>query len=537
MRAEGPGGDAFGPEAYLARPVGPELGRVVQPVLVRDAFCACDDDLARVLSGAGHGGDSDLRAQLDWMLRRLHRTDFQSADRAALYMILRLRHSRISDPEQGFPEMTVRTLIDAALQTEKSILDRGKTDIAEIPENAFSFERSDSDGDDQGLMLETLQALQSAEMDGAKLADVARRLLEAARVFGCDLAVGEGTLDEPALRRTLMRFGARSRMIRHVFSDLFGYRFPTYRRPEAKPQEGGPGCDCWISVIGHRQTGKTSFMTSLSCALLPDGTDLDQERPPDWAGGRAQVVETAKLETGADRLAARGTDAARALLDDWLREESKEGTPLRLDFIAEVDTGSMARLRFADLAGEQIFSTDNTEINTDVGRLLRESRPTAAILIEAEPHWKDGAEKCNEAEELRKVTRYSEAARDLANAEAPVYFVLNKSDGIIEEYSGGARDEMALAFGLPSSAGDTPEFDAPETRDADYGRNEGPFLNLGALGNGTLQSRSCASHRDVIELLEEEPSVLRRPHYHRRLGSVDNHRAATSIAQRCQLAA
>ncbi len=296
MRKDGLGGNAFGPEAYLARPVGPEDGRIVQPMLVRDAFCACDDDLSHALSGGGHGGDADLRVQLDWMLRRLHRTDFQSADRAALYMILRLRHSRSADREQDFPEMTVQTLVDAVLQTEQAIFDRGRTDIAEVPETAFSRERPESGEDDQGLMLETLQALQSVVLrDGAKLADVPRRLLDAARAFKCDLAIGEVALDEPALRRTIMRFGARLRMIRHAFSDLFGYHFPEYRRPEATPQKGGPGCDCWVSVIGHRQTGKTSFMTSLSGALLPDGTDLAPNSPPDWTAGRAQVMETAKL--------------------------------------------------------------------------------------------------------------------------------------------------------------------------------------------------------------------------------------------------
>ena len=527
-------GEALRPSAYMEEAEFGE-GRVVDPVLVLEAFCDLDSDVSRILRGSLRDADGALRAQATWQLRRLHQTGFRAADRVVLYELLRLRHWRTArSVDYALPELAVRTVVEAAVSSQRAVENKGETPLAKASEDAFLAADDDENDGERRLTVEVLQLLRSFSLRAPEASEcrcpstvdfphVAEHIVTTAREAGTTGALdglGAIELDPAVLRRFLLRVAARSRMIRAALDDLFHYRFPRPaivppaqqflgRHPDSVPGNGHPGCDCWISVLGHRQTGKTWFMASLVAALLPDETPLAAaETPADgqpteglWPNSRARVLSSEDFSGARDRWEMLGTAAKRStgLLDAWLHEERRVGSTEQINHVAEIDTGHMARLRFFDLAGEEVFNPAVGHMGDRAAKLLEDSGPVAAVFMDAEtrreePGYQD--------------TDYVRAAQVMAKKEAPVYVVVNMCDEIVEDYESEAKTEIEESFLYGGRR------DRPEECDADYGVTDGPFLALRSLN---LSIEVPPTHGDVINRLGEVASLARRPYYQARI--------------------
>lgn len=500
--------------------------RVVQPDLIRDALCACDRDVAFLLAGKGGlGGDGALVEQLIWQMRRLHGSSrpFAPADRAALYELLLMRGLSHGDGESGFLAGSLEILCEAT-KAARSALETGKTSIPTASEQAFrSGEGSDGQGPqaERALALATLQFIASAQALGLPLKAAVERAHEAARRFG--FAAPE---DEAAdLRRLVLRLAARSRMIRHAMLDLLDHRFPTPidRPPEPRPVEHV--CDCWVSVVGRRKAGKSYFMLSLAAALLPNDRKLseaEQEKDANrraafWNSSRVRLLDSQAFAQNPDRAglvqsALRPSSPVKSgamrlgdeegvredlptLLAQWLKQENIGRTTPAFNHVAEIDTPSMARLRFFDLAGEQIMHPELNELHRASAKMMREMNPVAAVIID---------EDDEDANRENAQAKYVHFAQHIAGAGAPVYIVVNKADKLLEQEgrSEEAREELTRSMSYR---------DRPEEWDADAPWL--PFLSLRDMAFSETGPR----FEDLLEHIDSAPPLARRPYFQKRL--------------------
>ena len=469
-------------------------GRVVEPALILDALCGCDRDLAFLLSENGeYGAENALREQMRWQLRRLYRSKdrFSKADRALLYELLRHDHYRFSDPDTHLPEDSVERLILAAEQFRASVENFGETPLPETPEAAFADDRGDQEQQDR-----TIDALRiffahgaSGEKDTA-FGTLPQRLQAAAKKLEIDV-------DETNLRRMLLFWAARSRIVRMALDDLLDHRFPKTESqpPEQQKIDAVSGCDCWIAVTGYRQVGKTSFMAALTTALLPDDTPLDGDlEKVEWSESRARVVETSafmKAGTRGEALS-KGAQGVRQLIVQRLKGVETQGTPEEIQHIAEVDTAYLARLRFFDLPGEHLYDETTGKMNDQTEEMIKRRGPVAAIFLES-------ADDDDQQLDRRKFLP------EIVGPVAPIYIVMNKYDAFRDKYSGNAKREMSSSLSCD---------DTPMEHDADYGVKAEPFFSLRQID---LQEENVASHHDIIKRLDDIPAVVRRPHYYARL--------------------
>jgi hypothetical protein len=492
------------------------LRRVVQPGLVLDALCSCDRDVAQLLAEAQHdGGEDGLRSQIVWQMRRVHCEPdrFGVADRVVLYELLHMRHLRQADKATGFSAETLTALFEAAEQTRKALADK-KSTVPWASEAAFQIgaEAAAAENvigregarDERMLAIAAMQFIVSAHLSALTLAAATIRSIDAAAQLQLDAR--QTTALE--LRRLLLRLAARSRMIRLALSDLLSYEFPLPAgRPETK-RNAGDLCDCWILVGGHRTTGKSYFMASLTAALLPDDAILDQgatispQSVEFWKKGRVRLIEAAAFRSARNRseveaTAFNATDIKK-MLATWSAHGDFERTAPDFKNIAEIDTAHMARLRFFDLAGEQIIDPKLKTLGDEIIKALRAMKPAAAVIIDSD----DPA-----TNERHKTSDYLNFARLIADQDSPIYIVVNKYDEILKNE--GYADE-ALAE-TQSSMSYT---DAPGECDADFGESWLPFFTLRDM---QFPGPAAPDFAAVLNHVDSAPPFARRPYYQGRL--------------------
>lgn len=496
----------------------PGRGRVVEPAVVRDALCECDRDVARLLlrdkQEQGYSHENALREQVRWQLLHLTRSKapFAAEDRAVLYELLRHFHYRFSDVDTGLCLDAVRRLVDAGQQFRRSVESLGETALPEAPQTAFRAEdgirvETEKLVEDQNRTIDTLQVLFSHGLgEEAVFDDLPKRILEAAKRKGIHSwsndEKDERNEEEPfelLLRRMLLFWAARSRIIRDALYDLLGYCFPTKESPPPEEQDVHTGCDCWIALVGNRQTGKTSFMRSLTAALMPDGTNLEPEEV-EWSRSRVRFLKTSVFRESEDRTKViELSETPKENLDGWLAGRKEKGTALVPPYIAEVDTGRMARLCFFDIAGEGMHDERTGRMKSDIAELLENHSPVAAVYVDSDPAY---AEHEDSVERDKSLVDYSPVK---VGVNAPIYIIINKYDLFLKEYKGKAKEEMKRSLACE---------DEPTEHDADRKANTEAFFSLRQIA---FDEGGVPTHNQIIGRLEDHPAVIRRPHYHKRL--------------------
>ena len=490
----------------LVRDSDPEQGRVVEPILIRDALCGCDPDVRRWLLRAedvqSYGHKKSLKTQIWWQLRQLTRTKpaFSKADRAVLYELLRQFHYRIADVTTGQCADAVRILVEAGEAFRESVETKGNVPLPESPEAvflAFDDELSDEDRSAGSRTIDALQVFFShALIEGASFDSLVRHVVEAAVTLEIRPEAETAHL-EPALRRMLLFWAARSRILRYALEDLLNYRFPETTSIPPQPQAVFTGCECWVAVVGYRQRGKTSFMRSLVAGLTPDGTKL--QKGVDWSKSRVRLLRTDAFGPARDRqeVIKESRKAAKNDLDNWLMDHKEPGTPRTPPFVAEIDTGHLARLCFFDVMGESMFDEAVGMMEKTTRRLLESRRPVAAIFVDSQ--------YLGSRQENDRVTPPANFTQIIAGEKAPVYIVVNKYDMFRDDYEGDARREMDRSLAYE---------DAPEAHDADYHTKSEPFFSLRQIDFG---KDGTPTIDDIKRQIEDMPSLARRPHYQQRL--------------------
>lgn len=488
------------------------LRRVVQPGFVLEALCSCDRDIAALLAPAEQGeGEGGLRSQIVWQMCRMHcaKEKFDVADRVVLYELLHMRHLRVVDEEQE----TLATLRKAVEQTSQAVLSKaGK--IPWVSETAFEYNpgaaqhNTNQDGtrdDEQTLAIAAMQFIVSVRYsiqppDHPK--DNKTAIDDVIRLW-CDVRKRNQDLCQ-----LLLRLAARSRMIRLALVDLLYYEFP---RPVGRPEtrlDASDLCDCWISVVGHRTTGKSYFMASLTAALLPDSANLDQApADPDescnfWKKGRVRLIETAVFERSCNRAEVQGsafkTDEIRNMLNQWSKQEDVGRTIGGFRNIAEIDTNHMARLRFFDFAGEEIIKPNLNALAGEITQALQDMKPAAAVIIDSD---------CSETNHQHEISDYTNFAEKIADKGSPIYIVINKYDEILKAYSGEALAETSKSISMSYD-------NVPANCDADFGENWLPFFTLRDM---QFPESVELQFSDVLHHLDSAPPFVRRPYYQDRL--------------------
>lgn len=482
-----------------------ETGFLIDPVITRSVLTRLDDDIARILED--NVDKHLLKRQGIWLLRRLHHARFPLRQRVVLYEFLRLRHWCEVDRsfDIDLPYDSLELLINAAKESKDSLRRKDKKSMPIVSEDAFQSNSNEIE-QEECLMLETLQILRSVAIDSnIKINEIGSHLLEAAGKLG----IKTGELSESDVKTLLLRLAASSRMIRSLCSDLLSYNFPKPNRYEPPNISSSAGCDCWVSVIGYRQAGKTTFMRSLVAALLPDGSQFNDPEI-DWLMSRASILNKEDFERSPSYAEIFESDnSVKTRLDGemskWLNEENKKdpGTKPGSRMIAEIRTQHMARLRFFDLAGEEIFENRLGEMNNRVIELLVARKPVATIYIDAEDtrNAEDDGIKFNLAVEHAFVEK------------GPIYIVFNKADKLLESY----KEEKALEE-LMDSIGHKGQWDRPQECDADY---DPRATNVSERFFSTrwlkLPETGVATHQHILAGVDELPAILRRPFFHDRL--------------------
>ena len=551
-----PGEEARRPEQLFPTPRKGE-GRIVEPALIRDAFSECDNDVAWLLTDAGKhacddastdeeekvpedqelGVEGRLERQIGWQLRRLCQWDepFGEPDRAVLYELLRLHHILLADGDTGLPADSVERLVDDAKRFGDSIRKFGDTSLPRISDAIFvngameSTEHLEQCAKIADALL--VMFAQSSRGSDRNLRKLPEWLQEAGRAYGfLDDVDNDGnagaSVDEfdSIVRRMLLFWATRSRILRDALHDLLGYRFPslgkerTEKGPPPSPQSGpGTGCDCWISVIGHRRAGKTSFMNALTAALLPDGSNLDGKRKSDdfWSKSKARLLMTSAFSGARTRTEAiqKSKDLEEGLLGPWLRGRKQPPTTTDARNMIDVDTGFLARIRFFDLAGEHMYDDEIGDPDIYVKKMLEDRRPVATIIVDdndpartrKEERGGNDESPQNSEEGLRESDRgkYLDLVHDPS---APIYIIVNKCDYFLDSYVGDAEREMreSLSYTYAHPPGDY---------DVAHEARVIPFFSLRDLD----LSVDSVDHQTVIERLQDIPSLVRRPHYFQRV--------------------
>ena len=517
------------------------IGYIIDPMVLRSVFSTLDDDLARIFhDSAGYVDEEHLYRQGIWLLQRLHRKQFRQHERVVLYEFLRLRHWRQADREIDLPLHSLEQIIKAAQRSKDSLDSKGRSSMPTASEDAFRDGLGVTGQDeDVALMLETLQILRSVALDssGVTLKEIGPHLLQSANRRG----IKTDRLSNADMTALLRRLAARSRLIRGLCSDLLGYDFPTPSPFGAQDMPASAGCDCWISVLGYRRTGKTTFMKSLVAALMPDGSPFDEAaRPPDssrsdeeegWLQSRARIVS--KDDFADSSLSPKYADIFkdesvkirfREEMDKWVSEDKKEeeekeegeekegetGTSPGSKTIAEIRTPHMARLRFFDLAGERIFKQNWGQMEQQTREMIAARKPVATIYMDSEDQRE--VQRSGEGEEREIRIEYDLAVKDAFTKKGPVYIVFNKADKIRKQYEGEALAEIDRSIGHQG------QFDRPEEYDADYDP-DGSEVSESFFSTRRLRLPvdRDVTHLDILACIDESPAIVRRPFFHDRL--------------------
>ena len=332
---------------------------------------------------------------------------------------------------------------------------------------------------------------------------------------------------ESSVRRMLLFWATRSRILRYALHDLVEYEFPVPAReltgtepPPASLRGPATGCDCWIAVIGHRRAGKTSFMNALTAALLPDDTDLDDEAKLSgyWSMSKARLLMTSafsEAKTRADAIKeSKGLE--EGLLGPWLTGKVQPTTTtVESRNMIDVDTAYLARIRFFDLAGEHMYddATGNPDIH--VQKMLRDRRPAATIIVDDNNPTRTAEEESRAARRKTSRKDSDEGMRDsdrtkyldlVYDRSAPIYIIVNKCDYFLEKYAGDAEREMRESLSYTHE-------EPPGEYDVAHEAGNIPFFSLRDVD----LTGEAVSHQTVIERLRDLPSLVRRPHYFQRV--------------------
>ena len=479
-------------------------GRIVEPSLIRDAISLCNRDVSFALTRDEPDADVEdkLLKQIDWQLRRLClcQESFGEPDRAVLYELLRLHHVQYSHDVYGLPTDTAVRLVNDVKVFHDSIETFGKVKLPECSDEAFLSEEKDEAGqeEERRRIVDALLAIygQSVQESDRNLKLVPKRITDTARkwrrltreeVVDVDQCTGEEEF-ESVVRRMLLFWATRSRILRHALNDLLDFRFSVPEREslETKPPptstgELATGCDCWIAVIGHRRAGKTSFMNALTAALMPDESRFDELPVPEdfWSRSRAQLVMTSAFSRAKSRSDAIETsrDLGERLLYPWLTEVRQSPTTPAVRNMIEIDTAFLARIRFFDLAGEHMYDDEIGNPDEHVQKMIEDRRPVATIIV-------DDSDPARTKEEERRDngrdgtegpgTFFREGDRDkylrlIHDHSAPIYIVVNKCDYFLENYEGDAKQEMRESLSYSHS-------ETPARHDVEHGVPFIPFV-------------------------------------------------------------
>lgn len=480
--------------------------RVVQPELVRDAIAAIDRELTVSLGGKrGIGGERVLIEQIVWQMLRLHATqNFDIEDRTVLYELLRMRHLRFSDRKVGFVPKSLSVMHDAVDLTLLALAGKAPS-MPHASESAFSTTDNQPliggpDDKERELAVAAIQFIVSASINKLTLEQAASRAVDAA----VTLKMRQERLDSVELRRLVMRLASRSRMVRMALDDLLDERFPLAVGRPVVPRATATLGDCWISVVGHRTTGKSYFMASLTAALLPPETELEGGKTGGakfWRQGRVRLLESSAFEnspgrTGVEEKAFEGQVVTK-LLSKWAAQEPIERTADSFSQIAEVDAPYMARFCFFDFAGEHIIDAARGELDVEIAPVLQQLDPAASVIMDCDE---------DDTNERHRTSNYKGYASLIAGKDAPIYIVINKFDEILKHgnYSPEAREELLRSVDFS---------DTPKMFDADFDGGWLPFFSLRDMAIGDIQP----SFDDLLEHIDAAPSLARRPYFQHRL--------------------
>lgn len=480
-------------------------GLLIDPAIIRSAFMRLDDDIARILEC--NVDKHLLKRQGIWLLRRLCHARFPLRQRVVLYEFLRLRHWYEVDCSSGIylPRDSLELLIYAAKESKNSLRHKNKESMPTVSEDVFRSDSSEIEPQER-LMLETLQILRSVKIDSdIKINEIGSHLIEVAGKLG----IKTGELSGIDINTLLLRLAASSRMIRGLCHDLLGYNFPKPSRSNPQSVSSSAGCDCWISVIGYRGAGKTTFMRSLVAALLPDGSQFNDPEI-DWLISRASILNNEDFERSPTYAEIFGPDNSvktrtTSEMSEWISGECKNntGTKPSSQTIAEIRTQHMARLRFFDLAGEEFFKDGLGEMDSKIRELLAARKPVATIYIDSEDTRK--------AED--RGIKFNLAVKHAFTEKGPIYIVFNKADMLLESY----KEKKALEE-LKASIGHEGRWDHPREGDADHDpeatNGSERFFSTRWL---KLPETGVATHEDILAGIDELPTILRRPFFHDRL--------------------
>ena len=483
--------------------------------------------------------EDKLLKQIDWQLRRLClcQEPFCEPDRAVLYEILRLHHVQYAHDVYGLPTDTTVRLVNDVKVFHDSIETFGKVKLPKCSDEAFLSEEKEEAGQEEECrrIVDALLAIYGQSVQASdrnlkllpkRITDIARkwRRLTREEIVDVEHCTGEEEF-ESVVRRMLLFWATRSRILRHALNDLLDFRFPVPDRessetspPPTSKGELSTGCDCWIAVIGHRRAGKTSFMNALTAALMPDESRFDELPVPEnfWSRSRARLVMTSAFSRAKSRSDAieASRDLEDRLLHPWLIEDMQSPTTPAVRNMIEVDTAFLARIRFFDLAGEHMYDDEIGNPDEHVRKILEDRRPVATIIVDdsdptrtkkEEQHDNDGDGTEGPGRLLRESDR-DKYLRLIHDTSAPIYIVVNKCDYFLEDYEGDAEQEMRESLSYSHS-------ETPARHDVEHGA---PFIPFVSLRNLDLD-RTGPDHQTVIEYLRDEPSLARRPHYQQRV--------------------
>ncbi|MER8433903.1 hypothetical protein [Mesorhizobium caraganae] len=280
----------------------------------------------------------------------------------------------------------------------------------------------------------------------------------------------------------------------HALTDLFGHAFWKPQKEEG-PQPDFPSpsiCDLWVTVLGPRQVGKTSFMYATRAAL--------NEPSPDTAGLVATInpfeIEMAAVDTLRDVI----MDNQRK----WTANKKIEPTHSANNVVGTIDTPSFCRLQFFDVAGELLWEPKDQAPKPELVGHVQDRHPRAIIFFDANDSDDLGAK-------YEKIIQAVFVENEGAGPRPPVYIIVNKSDAILDLYPEAQRDLLYEALNCDAA-------DLQDVRRA-TGTGSLPFFSMRSFdfASGGQAGPIAKTTDGIVASLHQYRGIARRPLFRHRL--------------------